>query len=244
MSATDARYLNDREELIHAEQFADKLLEAAPELDDEGFPQKDWLTKARRMAPVQGIQIFVACFTTEEDQLSQWRAYSHESSGVSLAFDLRSARPPVGDDTTVAFAPCIYSGETTTALVKEALRSFTEEVGSYYKKVYELACQRDAGMRTRADKAQVVKEFLDLNPTEKQLAESYVKAVSRTRVHYLQVGRFQKTLPLKRKRNGGWYCRCLKIRSRRLTIRRSSEPEGQLLFPTSPILLAGSRSLT
>lgn len=119
MWATDARYLNDREELIHAEQFADKLLEAAPELDDEGFPHKDWLTKARRMAPVRGIQIFVACFTTEEDQLSQWRAYSHESSGVSLAFDLRSVRPPVGDDTSVAFAPCIYSGKTTTTLVKE-----------------------------------------------------------------------------------------------------------------------------
>ena len=193
MWATDARFLNDREELIHVNKIADEVVSAAPLLDVTGFPNKEWLSKAHRLAPLRGLQVFVACFTAAEDQLSQWRAYSHESSGVSLAFDLRSVRPPEEVGSTVGFAPCIYGPpERKKLLVIEALRHFIVAVGDYYKTVYEIACRQDPAKRSLSDKAQVVKEFLDPNPTEKQLPESYVRAVAQTRVNYLQVAALSK----------------------------------------------------
>ena len=99
--ATDARFLNDREELIHIDQFADEVIEAATERD------KELVSLALRLARIRGLRVFVACFTELEDNLSQWRGYSHDSIGVSLAFDFRLVRPPAAAESVVAFAPCI-----------------------------------------------------------------------------------------------------------------------------------------
>jgi hypothetical protein len=74
----------------------------------------------------------------------------------------------------------------------EALRHFIGAVGDYYKTVYEIACRQDPAKRSLSNKAQVVKEFLDANPTEKQLPESYVRAVAQTRLKYLQVAALSK----------------------------------------------------
>lgn len=193
MWATDARFLNDREELVHVDKIAAEILKEASEYDEAGFPNKEWLSLAHRLAPVAGLQVFVACFTAAEDQLSQWRAYSQESCGVSLAFDLRSVRPPEEVGSTVVFAPCIYGPpERKKLLVVEALRHFIEAVRNYYKTVYETACRQDPAKTSLNNKEQVVKEFLNANPTEKQLPETYVRAVAQTRLSYLQVAALSK----------------------------------------------------
>lgn len=192
MWATDVRYLNDRDELLHARSIADELIEAAPELDDEGYPIKEWLSLARRLAETKGLQIFVICFTELEDDLSQWRAYSHASSGVSAAFDLRSVRPDPVLNSLVAFAPCIYPPEAKAAMMEAALRHFIDEVRNFYKRVYELACQGNPANRQSRDKREVVKRFLDANPGEKRTLEQYLSAVVWTRIHYLHVAALSK----------------------------------------------------
>jgi hypothetical protein len=54
-------------------------------------------------------EVFVASFSAAKDQLSQWRAYSYGTAGVSLEFDLRGFRPKGGTGFAACFAPCILS---------------------------------------------------------------------------------------------------------------------------------------
>ena len=80
MWATDVRFLNDREELVHAGKMAREILEKTSELDTQGFVNRDFFAKAVELGfesgPLPQAQIFVACFSASEDQLGQWRGYS------------------------------------------------------------------------------------------------------------------------------------------------------------------------
>jgi len=139
MWATDLHFLNDREEFIHALALANDMVAAAPELDSNGFPKREFLQKAVALAfggPLTRMQVFVASFTAAEDQLGQWRGYSHGSSGVSLAFDLKAIRPPSGSDTLVSFAPCVYDPVKKVELLSYALHHFTEEVSAYRERTF------------------------------------------------------------------------------------------------------------
>jgi hypothetical protein len=123
MYATDARFLNDADELIHAAKYTDDFLSKEsrdPRVVDfvryqvaEAF--KDLLSLSN---PYRN---YVTCFTTLEDDLSQWRAYSHGSAGISLAFDFRS----LGSVRTL-LAPCIYEDEEKKAMLLFALKTLFE----------------------------------------------------------------------------------------------------------------------
>jgi hypothetical protein len=125
MWATDLRFLNDREEFIHTRALANEIVAAAPELDANGFPNREFLQKAVTVAldsgPLNRSQVFVASFSAAEDQLGQWRGYSHGSSGVSLAFDLKAFRPPADSETLVSFAPCVYDPSKKEELLFRSL---------------------------------------------------------------------------------------------------------------------------
>jgi hypothetical protein len=103
-----------------------------------------------------------------------------------------------------------------------------EAVGNYYKTVYEIACQRDLAKRSQNNKAQVVKEFLNANPTDGRPVEEYLSAVVWARIHYLQVEALSKNASFEEEENGGWYCPCLRTLYQRRGIRRSSEQGKQL----------------
>ena len=112
--ATDLRFLNDREEFVHARMIANELIEEMPERSSNGFRSRENLRKSVKIAfdtgPLQSgrLQVFVASFSAAADKLSQWRGYSHGSAGVSVAFDLTAMRPPANADELISFAPCIY----------------------------------------------------------------------------------------------------------------------------------------
>jgi hypothetical protein len=105
MYATDARFLNDREELIHAAEFADRLIQT------QDYPPEVITFVRKHVASWFGVFLsfsnpfrnYVTCFTTHRDDLSQWRAYSGGSAGASIAIDLR--------DTALRPHPCIYKDE-------------------------------------------------------------------------------------------------------------------------------------
>jgi hypothetical protein len=130
--ATDVRFLNDAEEFIHARKIANELVGQTAEIGDFDYPQRQdlecWVAeifKSGFMDP-NSAQIFVASFSDSEDDLSQWRAYSHGSCGVSIAFDLRAFRPPIESDSAVTFAPCVYPDGDKKKLINYALHRFTE----------------------------------------------------------------------------------------------------------------------
>jgi hypothetical protein len=189
--ATDLRFLNDSEEFIHTRNIANKIIAATPELDGNGFQNKAILEKAVTLAfdsgPLANSQVFVASFSAAEDQLGQWRAYSHGSAGVSLAFDLKAFRPPTDVSTLVSFAPCVYDPVKKEELVLQALHHFKEEVGGYREKTFKAACDLNPEKLTSKDKERVVMEFLEANPTQKAPIENLRAAVLKTRIDCLRI---------------------------------------------------------
>ncbi|MGA7521522.1 MAG: DUF2971 domain-containing protein [Acidobacteriaceae bacterium] len=128
--ATDVRFLNDAEEFVHARKVAEDLVKGAEERGEYGFPLRwhlEWLVKnifqSDFLNPSKA-QIFVVSFTDSEDDLSQWRAYSHGSHGVSISFDLRVFRPPTESDSAVTFAPCVYCEKTKREMIQGAFGHF------------------------------------------------------------------------------------------------------------------------
>ncbi len=137
--ATDIRYLNDREEFVHAQSFVDQVVNELDEKDANGWQARqsvkgftDGLFTRGVLSP-KTSQIFVASFSTAEDQLSQWRAYSRGSSGASLGFDLSSIRPGPTVDSLVVFAECIYDDGVKKDLLAQAINRFAKEASEIWR---------------------------------------------------------------------------------------------------------------
>jgi hypothetical protein len=137
--ATDVRFLNDLEEYVHGLKLAREVAASFPEEDDNGWKSRDRLVDLVEHAFSEGslseskLQLFAASFSTSRDELSQWRGYSHGSSGVSLGFDLHHLRPQRTSETLVAFAPCIYDNEIKRNLMRNALERFAKEASDLWR---------------------------------------------------------------------------------------------------------------
>jgi hypothetical protein len=137
--ATDIRYLNDSEEFIHTRKLVEQVINEAPEKDESGWPLRESLRliilrifEKGSLSP-DNLQIYTASFSASEDQLSQWRGYSHGSSGMSLGFDLRQLRPPSEIGTLVTFAPCVYREDDKRELITYAIYSFARDLSSLWQ---------------------------------------------------------------------------------------------------------------
>jgi DUF2971 family protein len=190
--ATDLRFLNDREEFVHAQKLASEVVQEVPETTSNGLPAKEYSQKAVDLAfstgPLQPsrLQIFVACFSAAEDQLSQWRGYSRGSSGVSLAFDLKALRPPADIGTLVSFAPCVYEVALKKKLIQHALHHFTDEVSAFWNGAVEAA----RGLVTSGATAESVREIAERlrNPTNvSDFTKRLIDATHKTQVDLLRI---------------------------------------------------------
>ncbi len=143
--ATEYRFLNDREEFLHARELARTLVNEEPEFVGEQFPARDQIRTAINIAFNTGslhedrLHIMVASFSEEGDQLSQWRGYADNSRGVSMGFDLRSIRPSLDIGTAVTFAPCIYLETEKKALLKEIFAHFRNGLQEWWNSIMSLA---------------------------------------------------------------------------------------------------------
>lgn len=183
--ATDVHFMNDREEFVHARQLVDEMVKETPELDVEGFPNREFFAKAVALSFGIKAEIFVACFTAAEDQLGQWRAYSHGSAGVSLGFDLRGIRPPT--ESAACFTPCLYASASKRELLWDAVRHVRDELASYRRSTFEEACKVDPTKRAATDKEAVVTQFLKANEEKRAPFERFAMSVTRNRFDCLRV---------------------------------------------------------
>ncbi len=161
--ATDVRYLNDREEFIHTQSFIDEAICQLDEVDENGWTKRKQVKEVLDMMYAGGVlspkywQVFVASFSTAEDQLGQWRGYSRRSTGVSLGFDLTDIRrgptPTVaptgvslGFDLTdirpdpalnslAVFSECIYDDDNKREFVFFAIDCFAQNVSAIFKQI-------------------------------------------------------------------------------------------------------------
>ena len=93
--ATELRYLNDTTEGSHLASLISRLVDqrllGAMQVAEERLLRQLQLWVKNRMR--DGHMVFTASFTTEGDQLSQWRGYCAAGKGVSLGFN-RTQRWP------------------------------------------------------------------------------------------------------------------------------------------------------
>lgn len=130
--ATEVHYLNDRSEFIHARQMADDVIAEFPARSkiDKAVAETTavFIKDSFEFVTLNNPEVYVASFTAAEDQLSQWRAYSYGTAGVSLGFDLRGFRPKGGTAFAACFAPCIYGTEEKKLLLRSALVGLAQKL--------------------------------------------------------------------------------------------------------------------
>jgi hypothetical protein len=121
--ATNARFLNDRSELVYAEGI---ISSAALALDHgKRCPAARQLIQALQRPDWRGSDpkaVFVACFSANEDSLSQWRAYADDGVGYALGFPTDQpfhvkGRPSIHAKLLRVF----YEREAQEALARKAL---------------------------------------------------------------------------------------------------------------------------
>ena len=88
--ATDARYLNDSQELRYGERIIHEQLAAAIDRhDDPGIKSLLENTQRSYSKLEFGISIYSLSFSECEDDLSQWRGYGSGVGGIALQMDMR-----------------------------------------------------------------------------------------------------------------------------------------------------------
>jgi hypothetical protein len=100
--ATNAVFMNDESEIRYAADILRRVSEDV--VNDPEFISVDQGNLSRAMLPVHRvlanlhsyIEVYVSCFSSEQDQLSQWRAYG-QSGGLSIGFDASQLKRIMAD---------------------------------------------------------------------------------------------------------------------------------------------------
>jgi hypothetical protein len=126
MWATEVRYLNDSEEFTYASSMIRGRLEELlknPDQSDDSICLRECV-RALDLAP--RLQLYVASFCANSDQLSQWRAYCPKEGGYSIGFSSAKLMKSTGS----VLLPCVYDVGTQVVLCETLL----EAVLSLYRK--------------------------------------------------------------------------------------------------------------
>lgn len=86
--ATHFRFLNDPREVIHGEELALQVVKELYESEQDDYVRGflDMFVNNFNLRLSERAEIYVASFSENSDQLSQWRAYGGQASGYSIGF--------------------------------------------------------------------------------------------------------------------------------------------------------------
>jgi hypothetical protein len=89
---TDFRHLNDPSELRYGRELLERAVTSLPK--DANWHHRCFMTLLLphlvALMKSSGIDLFVASFSTEKDDLGQWRAYADDGRGFAIGFDPKS----------------------------------------------------------------------------------------------------------------------------------------------------------
>jgi len=119
--ATDIRYLNDSQEFERALVLARACMEKERNSGKLGRMQfAGKVLAALKMLDVEKFRVYVTSFSSNGDQLSQWRGYCPEGAGFSIGFN--------SDDLVIlansqhfSLVPCLYSEDEQGRLIADLL---------------------------------------------------------------------------------------------------------------------------
>ncbi len=124
--ATDSRYLNDTEELVHGYRLAECVLRelwrdtAGSEKQERLEALTGEICKIRDRTHT--LTVFVTCFSLADDLLSQWRAYC-PVGGVALGFDRWQLMHSI-EGQPFELGPCVYDEGQQVQLLRRELTEF------------------------------------------------------------------------------------------------------------------------
>ena len=110
--ATHVNRLNDASENKHG-------FELVHEHVSKNIPKASRPLFERVLSEFQSVDTYVACYSTENDQLSQWRAYTGSQVGYSLGFD--TSQMATIDDRLPPFEAVIYNEHQVRVLLDRLL---------------------------------------------------------------------------------------------------------------------------
>ena len=111
---SSVRHLNDATELQHALDLARDVLNFSPRTaNTDAF--------SANLDLLQSFTVFAASFSADGgDQLSQWRAYSHNGTGYSIGFDFEGLKKVAGGQDYMLF-PCTYDNVQNRQTIQNAI---------------------------------------------------------------------------------------------------------------------------
>ncbi len=122
--ATSVSYMNDSQELAYGWSLVTQ--EAQEMLNQKDLdPNVEILLKSliKIIEQRSGPDTYICCFTSNEDQLSQWRGYTGKSVGYSIGFDVFSLYHK--SVSGVIFRSVTYAQDIQKKLIKILLNVFT-----------------------------------------------------------------------------------------------------------------------
>jgi len=139
---SDARFMNDSEELYNGRRIAADVIEAYTDrLPRDGY--REAVAEAgRRIRGDEAAKVYFSSFCMDGDLLEQWRAYAINGKGVSIGFDLSGANLRHFQKLpTLSVHKVVYDD----ALKREVIRIILDRYGQSYA--------REAGKRAGDDLA-------------------------------------------------------------------------------------------
>lgn len=127
--ATHVSCLNDSLEHVHLSRL---VAAEAAEIPLASSQQKDAIDNLVRTASTRLAtrdSAFVTCFSTEEDDLAQWRGYGGHQIGFAIEFDVKGLMEgPIGKapPNTMRLLRMVYDEDKHKALAQEIVRQFIE----------------------------------------------------------------------------------------------------------------------
>lgn len=136
--ATNAVFMNDESEIRYAADILRRVSEDV--VNDPEFISVDQENLSQALTPIHRvlanlhsfIEAYVSCFSSEQDQLSQWRAYG-QSGGLSIGFDTSQLKTIIADQPGILALVQISYSETEHSqriysLVKEWMLMYLESL--------------------------------------------------------------------------------------------------------------------
>jgi Protein of unknown function (DUF2971) len=125
--ATSVSFLNDTSEIRHAIAIARELWGGA-----EGKFRRHYGTICDIATTVGLATVYVACFSSKRDDLSQWRAYARPG-GICLGFSRRALERslPVGGSEITLLTKCVYKEKTMKWLLSELRKEIDANLDSF-----------------------------------------------------------------------------------------------------------------
>jgi hypothetical protein len=130
--ATNALFMNDAAELVHAHEVYGAAVETLAEGATGALRRALDIAAGIVGVAEMGVDVYVFSLTEDGNQLSQWREYAAKGTGVSIGFDAGALRASAARDPSLAFLRAVYDpGEQDRLLgrhVRDACEAFARNV--------------------------------------------------------------------------------------------------------------------